>query len=395
VRSLRWIVFVAFAAVFAFAARPYLRGLAFIVRALEMQGLPRRLADAGAGDVRERAVEIPTTAAPLSARVYEPAPPRGRALLLVPPLDPGGMDAPRLIGMARQLASSGVTVVTPAIPELARFEIVPAATASIAQAALWLASDATLAPDGKVGLAGIGFTGGLAVVAAGREAIAARIAYVVSIGGHDDLPRVLKYLCTGTEPRPSNQIRLKANTTDQDPAAFVLPPSDKGIAVALLGVAPRLVPGAQLEPLRAAVIRFLETLPADEVNPPGADRHVPVLADAGKRLPEPAATLLRYLVAGDVVHLGARMLPHVSAYGADPSLSPSRSSKPSAPVFLLHDSGDRVVPEVEAEYLSEELRGHAPVRLLTSGFVSLSQDRRLPAAEMLKLAGFWGDVLSR
>jgi hypothetical protein len=393
VRSLRWILFVALVAALAFVARPYARGLSFVVRAIDLQGTPRRLADAGADEIRERDIEIPAAAVPLKAHVYEPSPSRGRAMLLVPPL--GAAGALQVAGLARQLAASGITVVTPDIPELARFEIAPHVTTAIERAALWLASEPALSPDGIAGIAGIGFAGGLAVVAAGRQTLSNRVAYVVSIGGHHDLPRVLRYLCTGTEPRPSNQIRLKPNTTDQDPAAFVGLPSDYGVAVALLGVAPRLVPAAQVEPLRIAVLRFIETLPRDGTNRPEGDRNVPAAADAAKRLSEPAATLFRYLVASDVVHLGARMLPHVSAYGSDASLSPARSPKPSAPVFLLHDSGDRVVPEVEAEYLSEEMRGHAPVRLLTSGFATTASDRPLSAAEMLRLAGFWGDVMSR
>jgi dienelactone hydrolase len=396
VRFLRWMfVLVALAAI-AFAARPYLRGLSFVVRAADMQGAPRRLADLNAGGASERAIEIPTAGGALRGRVYEPSRTRGRATLLVPPLNAAGIDEPGLVRLARQLAASGFTVVTPAIPELTRYEIVPAATAAIEQAALWLASDASLAPDRKAGLIGFGFSGGLAVVAAGRPTMANRAAYVLTVGGHHDLPRVLRYLCTGTEPRPGSQIRLKANTTGQDPGAFVRPPDDDGIAVLLLGVAPRIVPAAQVQPLRAAVLAFLARSYLDRIDQPQGGRDDQAVREAAKRLPEPSATLMRYLVDRDVVHLGARLLPHVGAYGGDAALSPARSPKPSAPVFLLHNSDDNVVPEVEAEYLAEELRGHAPVRMLTSRFVpGATSDRPIGAGDALKLAGFWGDVLSR
>ena len=75
---------------------------------------------------------------------------------------------------------------------------------------MWLSSDAGLAPDRKVGLMGISFSGGFSVVAAGRPSMADRVAFVFSFGGHADLPRVLRYLCTGVEPRPGNQVRLRA-----------------------------------------------------------------------------------------------------------------------------------------------------------------------------------------
>ena len=109
-----------------------------------------------------------------------------------------------------------------------------------------------------------------------------------------------------------------------------------------------------------------------------------------------SATLLRYVLDRDVVHLGARLLPLLGSHGADPALSVSKSPKPSAPVFLLHGMGDNVVPPVESEYLAEDLRGHAPVRLLLSGLISHAEaDRPMHVNDVLQLAGFWGDLLSR
>ena len=383
-RALRWIAFLVALAASLFVTQPYLRGLGFVIRAADMQGTPRRLADMGAGAVSEREIELPAAAGALRARVYEPSLPRRRAALLVPGIGAGGVDEPRLVQLARQIAASGVTIVTPAIPELTRYEIVPAVTTTIEQAALWLASDATLAPEGKAGLIALGFSGGLAVVAAGRPAVADRVSYVLTIGGHHDLSRVLRYLCTGTAPRPANQIRLAANTTEQDPAAFVRAPADDGVGILLAAVAPRVVPAAQVQPLRDAVLRFLQPPPD------------PQAVHDARRLPEPSATLFRYLVSRDVVRLGVRLLPHVGAYASDAALSPARSPKPTAPVFLLHHNGDNVVPEVESEYLAEELRGKAPVRLLISGFSPGASSAKPPGvADALKLAGFWGDVLSR
>jgi dienelactone hydrolase len=380
----------------AFIARPYVHGLSFVVRAADLQGTPRRLADFDTGATREREIEIPTPRGPLRARLYEPSRPRRRVALLVSGLHPAGIDEPRLVGLARQLSGSGVTVVTPDIPELSKFEIAPAITDTIEQAGLWLSSDAGLSTDGKVGLMGISFSGGLSVVAAGRPSMANRVAYVFSFGGHDDLPRVLKYLCTGVEPRPAQQIRMKADTTEQDPTAFVRPPHDYGVAVLLLGLAHRMVPGAQVEPLRAAIRRFLWASHLDRVDKAQAERDFQALREVAKRLPEPSATLLRYVNDRDVVHLGARLLPHVGVYGGDRALSPSKSAKPSAPVFLLHGNDDNVIPAIESEYLAEELRGHAPIRMLLSGLISHAEaDRPMHAGDVLKLAGFWGDVLSR
>jgi hypothetical protein len=78
---------------------------------------------------------------------------------------------------------------------------VPAITDAIEQAGRWLSSRRRWRPGRTIGLMGIGMSGGFAVVAAGRASMAGRVAFVLTLGGHDDLPRVLKYLCTGVEPR--------------------------------------------------------------------------------------------------------------------------------------------------------------------------------------------------
>jgi dienelactone hydrolase len=97
-----------------------------------------------------------------------------------------------------------------------------------------------------------------------------------------------------------------------------------------------------------------------------------------------------------VVHLGARLLPYVSYYGGDSSLSVSKSPRPAVPIFLLHGTEDNVIPSIESEYLAEDLRGHARVRLLLSGLISRAGADRPPhLGDVLPLAGFWGDLLWR
>ena len=389
---LGWLTAIAMLAGVGWLLRPYASGLAFVIRAADMHGAVRRVADLGTLPDTERELSIPTLGGVLRARLYEPGGARRRTVLLVSGLHPAGIDEPRLVGLARQLAASHFAVVTPDIPDLSRFAITPAITDAIEESAGWLAADAALAPDGRVGLMGISFSGGLAIVAAGRPSLAGRIAFVLSFGGHDDLPRVLRFLCTGTEPAPRREIRLSAEAAD----AIVRRPHDYGVAVILLDVADRVVPKAQVEPLRAAVRQFLWASHLDRINKPEADRQFAALRDLAGHLPEPSATLLRYVNDRDVVHLGARLLPWMTLYGQAPALSPSRSPLPSAPVFLLHGTDDNVIPAVESEYLAERLRGHAPVRLLLSSLISHAEADQPPhVGDVLKLAGFWGDLLER
>ena len=80
---------------------------------------------------------------------------------------------------------------------------------------------------------------------------------MLSFGGHGDLPRTLRYLCTGVQPDGS-----------------VRPPHDYGVAIILLGVADRVVPADQVEPLRQAILAFLHASHVDMVDKPQADARV-------------------------------------------------------------------------------------------------------------------------
>jgi hypothetical protein len=373
-------------------ARPFARGLAFVVRAADMQGVARRLADLDARAVatRDLVVEIPGSRTAMRARFYTPAGHARRSVLLVSGLHPAGIDEPRLISLSRQLAASGMAVLTPAIPELEAFSVTSAITDEIEAISIWMLHQSEMVgTDGRIGLVGISFSGGLSIVAAGRPSLRNKLSFVVALGGHDDLPRVLRYLCTGTEPYPRQQVGGEGHP-------FIRPPHDYGVAIILLGVAEKLVPPKQVEPLRAALRRFLAASALDSVDKPAAALEFASLRTLAGTLPEPSATLLTYVNNRDVIHLGARLLPYIDLYGGDAGLSASRSPKPSAPVFLLHGLDDNVIPTIESEYLADDLRGHAPVRLLLSGLIThTTVDPQASAWDIIQLADFWGDVLSR
>ena len=388
--------------------RPYLHGLSFVVRAADMQGTARRLADLDTVAIRERELAIPTVRGSMRVRAYEPEGRSTRTALLVSGLHASGIDEPRLVRLARQLAANHVTIVTPDIPELARFEITPRITDAIEQAAVWLATQSGLTPDGRIGMMGISFSGGLSLVAAARPSLAGHVTSVFAFGGHDDLPRVLRYLCTGQEPYPPGEVRLKAAAVvangsarvqaDAGDLPFTRPPHDYGVAIILLGVANRVVPTAQVDALRETVRHYLWASALDGgVDRTRADAEFASVRAQAQKLPEPARTLARYAIDRDIVHLGARLLPYVNAEGGDPALSLSKSAKPTVPVFLLHGVDDNVIPSIESEYIASDLRStRTPVRLLLSGLISHAEaDRPVRVGDVLELASFWGDLLSR
>ncbi|MGH9173825.1 MAG: hypothetical protein ACRD1H_05690, partial [Vicinamibacterales bacterium] len=201
------LVLVVLTAALAFVGLPYVDALAFIARAAAMDGYAGHLADWRAqAFVAEPIRRIPTRFGPVDVRIYRPASGESRrSVTLVPGVHMDGIREARLVGMAEDLAASGFTVMTVATPDLQRFQITPRSTDIIEDAAKWLASGeggtaASPPPDGKIGMLGISFSGGLSLVAAGRPELRDKVSFVMSFGGHGDLPRVMRYLCSGNAP---------------------------------------------------------------------------------------------------------------------------------------------------------------------------------------------------
>ena len=361
-------------------AHDYVRGAAFVVRAAGMHGVARSAADWEARPVTEAPLTIPSRSGALPARRYLPSGSAARAFLLVPGVHASGVEEPRLIGFARDLASMGHPVVTVGPPDLARYSISPHVTDAIEDAALWLSQQSDLSPDGRIGMMGISFAGGLSIVAAGRPSLKGRVAEVVSLGGHGDLPRTLRYLCTGIEPDGSTR-----------------PPHDYGVVIILLGVVHRLVPPEQAPDLRKAILTFLEASRLNLVDKAQSTAEFEHAKALGAELPEPSRTLMQYVNDRDVAHLGPLLLPHLSELGGDQGLSPASAPLPSAPVFLLHGTGDNVIPAAESIALARTLteRGGEVHALVTPLITHAEVDRAASARDAWALVGFWADVLSR
>jgi fermentation-respiration switch protein FrsA (DUF1100 family) len=165
------------------------------------------------------------------------------------------------------------------------------------------------------------------------------------------------------------------------------------LAIVLFIVADRLVPMAQVEPLRDGVRRFLR---ASYLDSTAARQEYAAIGELASRLPPPAGALLASLNDRDVAALGPILLPHLESLPVVPALSPSRSPAPTVPVFLLHGSSDTVIPPAESEYLANRLRGRVRVRLLVTDLVCHAEaHERARATDLLRLAGFWGDMLAR
>jgi dienelactone hydrolase len=358
------------------AAQDYFEAAAFVVRAAGMQGVARSAAALEAEAVTAADLTIPWRHGELRARTYTPADITGRPILLVPGVHAAGIAEPRLITFATELAATGHLVVTAQLPDLMRYQVTPRSTDMIEDAARWLGHQALPGPDMKPGLMGISFAGGLAVVAASR--LGSRVGWALSVGGHGDLPRALRYLCTGV--LANGQTRA---------------PHDYGVVIILLGLADKMVPPDQVEPLRQGILAFLNATHLSMVDKPRAEVEYERARTLSATLPEPARTFMAWVNNRDVTQLGPALLPHIASFGGDTALSPARNPPPLSPVYLLHGTADNVIPAAESEMLAADLRARGGrVTLLSTPLLSHAEVDRAPGAgETWRLIRFWAGAL--
>lgn len=357
------IIVVIVVALAAWLVMPFVSALAILID-LSGQDMPmRRWLPVSVGQVSTRDVDVPTRHGTIRARLYLPEGRSNKTWIVVPGVHTGGVDEPRLVGLTTRLAGAGITVLSLPLPDLREFRIVGRSTDQIEDAVLWTTADRALSPDGTVGLVGVSFGGGLAVVAAGRPSVADRINRVISFGGHGNLPRVVDYLCTG---------RL--------PDGTVQPAHDYGVAILLLAALPHLVPAEQVAPLDEAVRAYLHASIVDDVEPRAARHLFAQVRQLSAALPEPAGAIMRDVIARDATRIGPMLLPHAETVAGDPALSAERSPIPRAPVFLVHGATDNVIPQSETVSLAAFLRaqGHTGVTALLSPAISHAD----PSAEL-------------
>jgi dienelactone hydrolase len=176
---------------------------------LRAASLLARLSDPNAGswianydvhpvDTRDETFEF--NGKPTPARVYSP---RGvgfaPGIVVVHGMHELGINEPRLVSFARALAASGFFVMTPQVQGIADYRVQAESAAVIGTAAQFFAHQLDVP---KVGVLGISFSGGLALVAATDPQYSDSIAWIATVGAHCDLAHVLHFFATGEAERP-------------------------------------------------------------------------------------------------------------------------------------------------------------------------------------------------
>jgi dienelactone hydrolase len=336
--------------------------------------------------IAERLERLPLGAAGVRARRFAPLPGGGSrpGVLLLHGAHPRGIDEPRLREFARALAEGGLDVLTPELPELSAYRLEPTMIERIQQLA---AADAAALGQTGVGVIGISFAGGLALLAA-ASANGGAIAWVATIGAHDDLLRLSDYYAgrdvrgpsgerADVKPHPYGARVMLRRHLASFFSAIDLPLAERALD-AYLGdrhaqarhLAQGLSPDGQK--IMAVLLddegaRGLEAGPAqgagsgarratalDQARPGGASA---LDETAAARAAAPSRSASWALEYANTPRLSALLDAAVAE--ARPQLiaaSPhAQLASLHVPVFLLHGADDPIIPSLETRYLAQEV----------------------------------------
>jgi dienelactone hydrolase len=277
-----------------------------------------------------------------------------------------GIDEPRLVRFATTVAASGVVVMTPELHELTDYRIDAASVPVIGAAAKSLHARTRRARG--VGVMGMSFAGGLALIAAADESFAKDIAFVLAVGAHDDLARVLRFFTTAKVVRP-------------DGGEEEMQPHEYGILVLVYShveafFAPEDVVEAR-EALRMWLWEDRET----------AQRRIANLSPAGR-------AKMKLLEDHDLKALAPELQAEIARQKDRlAAVSPSAHAKSvHAPVLLLHGAGDSVIPPAETLWLARDFATteHA---LVSSAIQHVELHGEPSALDQWRLVHFMAEVL--
>lgn len=274
---------------------------------------------------------------PLRYRLYAPQDVKNPGgIVLLHGVHHLGIEDPRMWNLARALAGAGVLVMTPELQDLADYRVTARTIDVIGDSAVVLSKRM----DRTVGVIGLSFAGGLALLAADRSEFRDKIGYVVAIGAHDDMGRVARFFAANVIAKP-----------DGTEAPFQA--HEYGVLVLAYShledfFSPRDVPIAR-EALRRWLWEQPDALKAAAALSPEGQKKLDLLLHHRDQMRVP-------LLAEITLHKDE--MAAVSPHGHLAQLHTS--------VFLLHGAGDTIIPASETLWLAKEV----PPSELRSALVS-------------------------
>jgi pimeloyl-ACP methyl ester carboxylesterase len=264
-----------------------------------------------------------------------------------------GIEEPRLKNFSRAMASHGYLVLTPELPGIDNYHVTGASVPVIGAAAQEL-SRRSGAP--KVGVLGLSFAGGLALIAASDPRYADNIAWVTAVGAQDDVARVLKFFATNEIPLPTGETeKLKAH--EYGPLVVVYSHPEEFFSAEDAPIAERALQHLLWEDMAVAHAE------ATQMSPDGQRR-------------------MQLLFEHHTESLAPVLLASIDKYKAEyvPASPRGNISGLHVPVFLLHGAADDVIPPAESLWLEHDIPAGLVRERLISPVVSHVELGQHPSA---------------
>jgi len=317
--------------VFAVAGWPLVKAHLQAIAVLQLvsgKPVPSIVAEFVSHPVRTEDLTLHVESGAVRARTYTPLDkPNAPALIVLHGVHHLGIDEPRLIAFASAMASSGFRVLTPELPDIMDYHVDAASIITIGQSTQWFARKT----GHPVGVMGLSFSGGLALIAAGDPNYHPDFKFVLAVGSQDSMARVVQYYRTGADVLPNGKNEL-------------LPAHEYGPLVIEYEYVQEFVP-----PQDVAVIRPVLRAHLYE------DKDAEILAESklNEAQQAEAAELMDANSPKTRAQIAAASVKH--AFDLE-ELSPhNRLAKMTTPVYLLHGEADNIIPSAETLWMASEL----------------------------------------
>ncbi|HEY6376738.1 MAG TPA: alpha/beta hydrolase [Edaphobacter sp.] len=332
------------------------------------QPVPKLLSALIEEPIESKEIEFPAGSVTVRARKYFPRKhTHAPALMVLHGVHHLGMDEPRLMSFAAAMASCGLQVLTPELSNIKDYHIDADSVRTIEESAQWFAAQT----GGPVGVMGLSFSGGLALVATADPIYESSFKFIFTVGSQDEMSRVAQYYLTGRELRPDGTVEE-------------LSPHEYGALVLEYEHLEDFVPASDVAPVRAVLREHLYENKQAEL---GALSQATVgqRAEAVALMDTNSPKTRARLATAEI--LRRKEMAGLSPHGI--------LKRMTTPVYLLHGEADNIIPSAETLWMANEL----PKRTLRAALVSpvlshLDLDGAKPGVwDELKLVHFFALIM--
>jgi acetyl esterase/lipase len=332
--------------VLCFSAWPFTRAHLQAISILQQvsgQPVPRLVADIVGESTRTEDLYLDTESGKVRARLYLPnKEPNAPALMVLHGVHHLGIDEPRLEAFAAAMASCGIRVLTPELPDIKDYHVDSTSIKTIGESAQWFAAKT----GGPVGVMGLSFSGGLALLAAADPLYKPDFKFVFAVGSQDSMSRVAQYYRTNSDERPNGTTEL-------------LPAHEYGPLVLEYEYVEDFVPRQDVPVIRSVLrANLYEDKPAEEAAEAKLNERQKLEA---LDLMDASSPRTRALIA-------AAAAKHADELNG---LSPRGHLRNlTTPVYLLHGQADNIIPSAETLWMASELPSVTLQAMLVSPVIS-------------------------